>query len=222
MTITTTRLLVILAMVLAVHGIFLWVQQGGMPTDIRAPYRDLNDLPFKLGDWKGEKAEVDPRMTDATEAYVVVDRDYQDGVNPPIRLHFNAMRRYFMGIEHQPQHCYTTHGAELVEKKPLELSLPDGSKFRAELMSLKEEDVPFLVLFWYQLGDQIVLDDDEQRTAREELRGQKTWPPLIKVLLQTTVRDAKQDEQRLTDFGKLVYAWTRDVDRPPADGSPTK
>ena len=64
-----------------------------------------------------------------------------------------------------------------------------------------------------QFGDKIILSGAEQRRARWALRGQKTWPPLIKVLLSTPVGDPERSEKRLLDFAKLVYAWTKDLDR---------
>ncbi len=40
-------------------------------------------------------------------------------------------------------------------------------------------------MFWYRLGDYTLFERWDMGKVRWAMRGQKSWPPMVKVLLQT-------------------------------------
>lgn len=212
---TATRLAIVIGLAMLVHLGYLYVRGRGMPTEFRPLKRDLTEMPVRLGTWESEPVETNPRFEDILVANSVVDRRYKDPEGRTIILHANAVMQYFLTLRHHPTHCYTTHGARLIDQKHVELELPDGSSLPVDLLTLETEGQRILVLYWYQFGDKIIQDAAGQRRARWELYGQRTWPALIKVLLQTSALDMEAAQQRLSDFATLVYAWTKDINTDP-------
>lgn len=223
---TAIRIAIVVVLALVVHLGYLFVRSRGMPTAYRPLQRDPNGMPIRFEDpdslarWEGKKVAMDPEISGAVDADIVVERLYKDILGHPISLHANVVSHYEHYLQHHPAHCYTTHGFRQVDEKRVELELDDTEHTEVELLTMDSEGNRVLVLYWYQIGDQIVFNGSELRTARYGLRGQKTWPNLIKVLMQTPAPDVDRAEKRLLDFAKLVYAWTKDLDRPPdADSS---
>ena len=229
---TTVRLTVVIAAALVVHLGYLFVRSSGMPTDFRPLQRELKELPMTLGEWKGEDREVDPEITGIMDADEWADRIYQDPEGNWISLHFNAVKQYFFTLQHHPKHCYQSHGSRVVEEKTVQLKLDDDSSIRkldddpsirVASMVVESDGQESLVYYWYQLDAfrennnvEILLNHVEQRKLRLELRGQDTWPPLIKVLLQTPIGKGGREkaEKRMKEFAARVYQWTKFVDRP--------
>jgi EpsI family protein len=214
MRVTTTRVLIVAALVVVVHAVFLIVRTGGMPTDFTELKGDLGQaIPNELGRWKGESTELDPTLTEATDAEVVVERLYRDVPGNVINLHVNTMRKFFTDLRHNPEHCYTSHGYQILERKPTELQIGGQTGPRVMLLTVDENGNRVMVMYWYHFGDEVIREGAELRKARWALRGRKTWPPLIKVMLQTPAPDAEMAEARLKDFAEQLYPLTEKYNR---------
>lgn len=220
------RLAAVAALVLLVHVGYLLSRN--MPDDFRSPRYELKEMPLKLGAWVGEEIPMKKEITGAIDADDCVDRLYRDPTGRQISLHANAVMRYFLTLKHHPRHCYTTHGSRLVKEKEDELKMPDGSTVPVGIMLMENQGQRILVLYWYQLdvfphndNVEIALDHPQQRKLRWKLHGQKTWPPLVKVLLQTPAPEEQSAERRIKEFAARVYGWTKYLDPErllPADG----
>jgi len=218
---TTTRLLLIIALAVMVHLCFLVVQKHGMPTEIRLPAGNLADMPMTFGPWNGKESKLDPRLVGGIGAAAVVNREYQDDAGHVVSLHSSVVTKFDVSLQHHPKHCYIANGSDVVLDKRGELEFADLPNVPVAIMVAEQGGQRLLVLYWYQLGEKFILNGREQRTVRWDFRGQKTWPPLIKVLLSAPASDLVEDEKRLMEFAKLVYLWTKDLDRQPTtDTSP--
>jgi hypothetical protein len=54
-------------------------------------------------------------------------------------------------------------------------------------------------------------DGDGQRRAVWKLRGRKTWPPMVKVMLQTSAADADQAKELLKSLAVPAKAWVDQI-----------
>ncbi len=211
---TAVRVAIVVAVALVVHGVYFGFRMYGTPTDFRDLREDLTKMPLRLGPWEGTKIEIDEKISGAVGADVVVNRSYANPAGYTVSLHANSVKHYDFQLQHHPRHCYTTHGARLIkEYNDARLDMPDGSSVPVGLMHMENNGQPILVLYWYQLGDRIVLNHVQQREVRYTLRGQDTWPQLIKVLLQAPAMNLEVAEEQLMDFASFVYPWTKDLDR---------
>jgi hypothetical protein len=65
------------------------------------------------------------------------------------------------------------------------------------------------VVYWVQLGDEIVTESEGIRQLRQRLRRTGgNLPPLVKVMLQTDARDVDAAEARLDRFAAALAPYT--------------
>ncbi len=91
----------------------------------------------------------------------------------------------------------------------------------------EKEGQRVLVLYWFKLGEHFLFDRFEMGAVRWKMRGQKTWPALIKVLMQAnTTDDPVDDEKALRGFAENIYKWIHEPEpgsepSPPAESADT-
>ncbi len=214
MTKTAIRLLVVASFVVVTHFGIIVVRSGAKPMTVPIPERKLESMPMILGEWTGENVKTDERVLDrlAVESVDTASRAYQDASFNTISLHMAVITGYTdasQGIPHHPLHCHKSQGYEnLSGEREKKLTLPDGSTTTVALVTMRKDGRDVMLLYWYHLGNQTVLNQGQLRKAKWKLRGREEWPPLVKVLLTTSAADAKGAEKRLMDFAKLLRTWT--------------
>jgi hypothetical protein len=72
---------------------------------------------------------------------------------------------------------------------------------------LERDGKPTHLLYWYELNGVTFTTADGFRTELWKLRGRKSWPPMVKVMLQTTDPDERTAEQGLKDLAGPVRGW---------------
>ena len=181
--------------------------RGGAAKDISLPETSLETMPREFGAWKGEDTEVDDRLFRVIRADEVVSRKYTDSVGKELTAHLAVFGDYFRGVPHPPTVCYPSSGWIQIDRREVVLEPPGAPPAPTQVVTYDKEGTQVLVMFWFQLGDQVFTDDQGLRDARRALRTNATWPAIIKVLLQAR-GTSEQDRQRLKSFGAQVYAWT--------------
>jgi len=209
--------IVALVAVLIYSGTFL-IGQGLTAPKIVLPDRDIRDLPLGLGRWYGEKATLDENITRALHAERSADRIYRDSAGHVINAHSAVFSDYMLGINHSPLQCYRVNGWNLVESSTLTLEINRDRHVPVSLTQWELNQERVYVVYWYQLGEDIILDRVDLGTARWKLRGQVTWPSMTKVLLQTTVTDPQGTKDSLRNLGEHLYRWINELDLLAAPG----
>ena len=65
------------------------------------------------------------------------------------------------------------------------------------------------MLYWYQVGDQIVLDGPQMHQLAWTMRGKEAWPPVLKLMLTTAAPDKHQAIRQLKSVAELlVVEWS--------------
>src|SRR5574340_231612 len=192
------RIAVTAALLLAIHAGASWISHGYTLTDIEPPKGDLKQLPIDLGPWHGENVEADPRITGFLQALAEVDRKYRDPAGNEVFVHAVWTDDYVR--LHFPEQCYVESGWTQRATQQLTIPVADGRSIEARIVSFDRDEQPLQVLYWFQMGDRFIQDRWQHRAARQELCwGQKTWPPLVKVMLQTSAPDPQQGQARLEE-----------------------
>jgi EpsI family protein len=204
------RVFLVAFLVVTIQAGTTWVRQNYVPSQVRLPSRNLNALPIQLGElgaWHGENAELDPEVFNAIGAHSVLERRYRDGLQE-VLVHSAVILDATSSVAHYPEVCYPANGWQIVSRKSVLLRVSGAPAVSARLLNLEREDQRIQVLFWYHLGEHSFVDRDSYRHARRAFWGEKTWPAVIKVMLQTSADDAQRGESQLREFGKLVLAET--------------
>jgi hypothetical protein len=207
------RLFAAIALLVGIELGYSKIASMGLPIAVVFREADFVDMPLQLGPWTGEASQPDPRVVIATGAEAVVDRVYQHPSGYGVSCHVAAFTDPSQYTPHPPTLCYSGAGWKLVNTKGVPIATDADPSGRAQMLSFEREGQTAHVLFWYQLGDGIGTDRDGVRRLRWSFRGKPAWPPLIKVMLQTTIEDRDQAEARLKELAGPVLAWTQSISR---------
>jgi EpsI family protein len=223
MTNTATRLFIVALLVALLSGLTYVVPAWLSPKSVEPPARDFAKMPLQFGPWRGEEVQLDPDIFIATDATFVVERRYRDDENQIVSLHTALYDDPDRGVYHSPMNCYQSAGWEKVDDTPLQLQVGEGSSIRVSLTTWKLKGERVLVMYWYQLGEYILYDRYDLGSVRWRMAGQKTWPTLVKVLLQTPATNPENEaKDRIESFAKYVYQWMNEPAPQPESGSPNQ
>jgi len=213
----TARRLWLVGLVVVLIPVGSYVVRAGMkPAKVNLPGPEfLPSFPKQLARWRGEDRELDAGIFAQTHAEYYLQRVYVDDTRIEISLSIAVFSDPDEGVVHRPYNCYRGHGWLPVPdgEKDLPLELADRPDMKAHLMTWEQPGRKELVAYWYELGDRLLFDREGMFEARIALRGQETWPALIKVMVTTPgTNDPNQDEKRLGEFAQCVCQWLNGPD----------
>jgi EpsI family protein len=173
------------------------------------PRQPLRELPLALGTWRGADVEADEKVLHAVGADQIVTRSFTSSTGGQIALHAALWLDPDQWTPHLPKICYLGAGWKIVEEKTVLLEREGEPDVPVRLMTLEQQGQRIQTLHWYQRGENVYTDRNGARAARRRLWGESQWPPLIKVLLQTSAYDKKQSESRLRELAAFLLDWTQ-------------
>lgn len=180
------------------------MDQFATPDELLPPNASLSSLPTELDGWSGTDTELDDRLFKQIGAVEVVNRTYRKSAAPPVSLHC----AYWDGTDwtpHLPTICYPGAGWTLLGRESVRAE--SHPEFALELCTFERHRQRVLVLYWYQVGRDVYVTDDQARSARRTLWGQSKWPVTFKVLMQAPP-GAKADLLAVAD---RVLDWSLDL-----------
>ena len=207
----TARIYSAALLLLGIFGATEVLKGRGMPTELAPLRHTLDEMPRTFGIWTGEDIRLDPQVFRAIGSQMAIDRRYRsrDGV---VELHSDVFTKMFMraGVRtpHQPEECYANGGFVVETSETVQLESPNKKPQPARLLTLSHDGNRVYCLYWYQVDETTFWNTDEQRRVVQAFRGRPTWPPMLKVMLQTSADTPAEAKQRLTSLAALIYAWT--------------
>jgi hypothetical protein len=60
------------------------------------------------------------------------------------------------------------------------------------------------------LGERYFATNESMRIATWSLRGQETWPPIVKVVLQASAPNARSAEQSFRSLARPMLDWLKE------------
>jgi EpsI family protein len=218
----------IAAVIVAVTYLGMYVVAWGIQVpEAVLPSWNIKDLPMQLGEWKGEDVKLDERLFRATGANSIVERQYKNESGTVISIHLAVFKDANEGVWHNPISCYESAGWVPVEitRTPIFETQENSDKIALSTWE-KSGGERTIVGYWYQLGEHRLYGRwDLGFSVRWQMRGRKTWPALIKVLLSVGA-GSKQDvtKTQLLKFAESVHQWINQPEHQtkdePADAVP--
>jgi EpsI family protein len=205
----STRLYVVVGIILGAYGIGRLVQAAAEPPQVERPKWSVKDLPMQLGSWRGEDAEINPEIAAATGAYAIANRIYSNGKGQSVSLHTAMFDDPSEGVYHSPLNCYRSSGWTQKKSTQADIKVSEDLTIPVKLVTWeKNEHERIIVAYWYQLGEYTLYSRlDLGGSIRWKMRGQAKWPVLIKVMLQIPLSDADETQETLLAFGKQLSQW---------------
>ncbi len=206
------RIVLAIVVVVVTWVAVAWVKRGYMCDEIEPLKRDLAELPVQIGEWKGSPYETSEELVGRLHALALVDREYKKANAEPVMLHAVWTDDYM--VMHLPEQCYTLNGWRIDRSEDLKIPVAEGVEFNARLFTFERQGHVIKVLHWYQLGERTFFSNVAFRLARQQLCwGEKKWPALTKVMLQTTA-ESMQAEVRIKQFAAYLYCYINGLETP--------
>lgn len=201
------------SLVLAIHAGVLLIGRGGAIPETKFPDRPLEEIPLQFSAWEGRTVEPDAQIFRRLGAQSVVNRAYRDPWGHEVILHVAMWSSDGLQLPHEPHICYAAAGYEILATRDFSLGEGDPAQATAHLMSLQRGSEQGYALYWYQWGAWTVADRHDLRQAMWRMRGQRPWPPLVKVLLHVTrakADKAEKTEEHLRSLAQPLVGWLRE------------
>ena len=216
---TAVRIAIVILVVVTVHLGFYVVRAGTRPAEVKLPGRSLESIPRQIGGWQGSPEELNHEIFVNTGAREVLPRRYLNRqgqrVSAFVALYTNAEE----GVYHSPTNCYRSSGWNLLEiSRPL-LKTKGRPDTPVSFSTWEQKGDRIYVLYWYELGDYTLFERSDLLKVRWGMLGKRVWPPMYKVLLQTSAPDAETARTRLLEFAEVIRTTIPELDAEPAPGA---
>lgn len=183
---------------------------AGNTWPIRPMKINFRDMPKELGNWTAiESGDLVPEVFEALGAKDAEERTYQDKYGNRINYHGSVFEEFFVSPNHTPLQCYPSHGWVVQDQKSIEIRLSDGTLFKPTQVTFEKAGAKAMVIFWFQFGDFVVVNGEDQRLALEHYRPDREWPSMFKVMLHMPISSNYQDTDSLKDLAARIYEYTR-------------
>lgn len=203
---TYHRIICLLLLIFGTHLLVSWVQANHKKGEISSPTLDVQNLPYAFAGWEGSNVELDERVFANLGADSAINRLYKGPNGEQVAVHIALWNENDNWLPHPPDMCYTKAGWKIGEQSKVTLNSVEPIKVQS--CKFDREGSAVVTLFWYQLGDQIYFDKDGARAAQQKLWGNPKWPPLVKVLTQTSGYQDARSEEHLVDIASHIRNWT--------------
>ena len=204
----TVRLLLAAACIVGSQISISRIQSETRASTLLADHFDTDKLPLQLGEWHGENIVIDDRQMHFIGATSATQRTYKSESGKNLSVFLASASAAECVIPHHPTDCYSRAGWKILSDSWVK----NGGENRYRVMKITHDDKPALVIYWYQIGADVVSDRDELRLVAQQRRWQhQTFEPMVKVLVHVPLISFP-DDIRSTGVESIVdaiYDWIR-------------
>lgn len=205
---TSQRILLVAAVIIAAQAVVRAAEQYFALLPALAPEEDLTQaIPLELepDNWQGKDVPLRADVLQTLGGDAVVNREYRNALGEMVEVNVMAFRNYRLNPPHPPQTCYPSAGWTLQGTEFLPLNQDDPKSPKVLLCSFDRQGEQAMVMFWVDLGGQIVFDRDGQRNVLRGLRPRSRQPLLKKAMLHTMVDTPERARLRLRSIGSTLF-----------------
>jgi EpsI family protein len=202
------RLGVLIMLISVVHGGFVVVRAGTQGAQVLLPPPPgIRGLPLNLGNWRGIETQLDPETFVNAGALEAVSRLYTDRSGHVTKVLLALYTDPAAGVYHTPTNCYRSNGYTQLDTMTVPLQATPCPEIPVSLSTWEKKDDRVAVLYWYEMGKYTLFDRADWGVVRVELRGQRVWPPMYKVLLETPVAADAKERAHLLELAGSIRQW---------------
>ncbi|MGQ9505320.1 MAG: exosortase-associated EpsI family protein [Thermogutta sp.] len=163
-----------------------WAASQAVPNTVRVPTQEqLEAFPTQLGPWQlDDEQQVDAKILQVLGTSITLTRRYSQSAERVAELHAAVFTQTGFSLPHPPELCYSGTGWKVRSTRDARIILADGTSGSARILRLEKEreNRRATVLYCYQLASSFAADRDTVRTFFWKFRGQKSRPPLLKLM----------------------------------------
>ncbi|MEN6451576.1 MAG: exosortase C-terminal domain/associated protein EpsI [Thermoguttaceae bacterium] len=204
---TSVRIYIVVALIGGTYLVGQAVPSLLKPSEVVLPRWTFNEMPKQWGDWRGSPGEWDPQIAVTTGADRIVNLVYRDDRGHVVPLHTAMFTSMEGGVYHNPFNCYSSHGWQEMKRSEEKLHLHDGRTMKVSLSTWDRAGERKLVVYWYQVGDQVLFGRGNLGALRWSMRGHPRWPAMIKVLMEISAPDQEDAKLAILSLAEFVANW---------------
>ena len=163
-------------------------------------------MPLQMGVWHGKEVKLDPKLFVATEAASALTRSYSDAMDRMVSVFTAIYTNPDAGVYHSPLNCYQSQGWTKLSEDRVPLTVPGRPTVQVDLSLWDRGGDRVYVLFWYELGEHVLFERYDLGKVRVAMRGRAEWPPLVKVLMQTSAVHPEAAKSQIIELARLRAA----------------
>ena len=123
-------------------------------------HQPLRELPYTLGNWKGEERPLQKQIVQAVMVTDYTNRIYFNSADPPVQLYIGYYASQRTGDTiHSPKNCLPGAGWDPIHSGYATISLRDGRQIVVNEYVIQQDQNKQLVFYWYQGRGRIIASE---------------------------------------------------------------
>ena len=166
-----------------------WSVRNAVSRKLVADNLDTSALPLTLGAWSGRDITIKDGLLRQIGASSATQRNYEGPDGSEVSAFLATSSAVDCLVPHPPAQCYAGSGWMIAEDA---WKLKHGQR-QYRLMRMVHGDQAALVMYWYQVGGDVVSNREELRKVLQDRRwNHQDVGPLVKVLVHIPVAAATE------------------------------
>lgn len=173
-----------------------------------APNKPFSEFPLKIGQWQGEKGELDQKVYNilGVEDYVLAN--YKNNSGERVNLYVGFYQSQKEGdIIHSPKNCMPGAGWKITGTSIETVNVSDDEKNISVIKLLLQKGAEKqIVLYWFQSRGRIIFSEYMQKIwlVIDSVTRQRTDGSFVR-LISPVIIDEEKTIKALKDFAQKVY-----------------
>lgn len=169
--------------------------------------QELRELPYALGNWKGEEHPLEKRVVLAVSVSDYTNRIYFNQAEPPVQLYIGYYASQRTGDTiHSPKNCLPGAGWDPIHSTYATVSLQDGRQVVVNEYVIARGMDKELVFYWYQGRGRIIASEYWGKIwmVTDAISRNRTDGALVRLI--TPMEDGEANARsRLVSFTQLLF-----------------
>lgn len=170
-------------------------------------HQPLRELPYTLGNWKGEERPLQKQIVQAVMVTDYTNRIYFNSADPPVQLYIGYYASQRTGDTiHSPKNCLPGAGWDPIHSGYATISLRDGRQIVVNEYVIQQDQNKQLVFYWYQGRGRIIASEYAGKfwMVADAIYRNRTDGALVR--LTTQLNDGEEKARvRLLDFTQILF-----------------
>ncbi|MFZ1033747.1 MAG: exosortase C-terminal domain/associated protein EpsI [Candidatus Acidiferrales bacterium] len=170
-------------------------------------HQPLRELPYTLGNWKGEERPLQKQIVQAVMVTDYTNRIYFNSADPPVQLYIGYYASQRTGDTiHSPKNCLPGAGWDPIHSGYATISLRDGRQIVVNEYVIQQDQNKQLVFYWYQGRGRIIASEYAGKfwMVADAIYRNRTDGALVR--LTTQLNDGEEKARvRLLNFTQILF-----------------
>ncbi|MGA7556996.1 MAG: exosortase C-terminal domain/associated protein EpsI, partial [Candidatus Acidiferrales bacterium] len=170
-------------------------------------HQPLRELPYTLGNWKGEERPLQKQIVQAVMVTDYTNRIYFNSADQPVQLYIGYYASQRTGDTiHSPKNCLPGAGWDPIHSGYATISLRDGRQIVVNEYVIQQDQNKQLVFYWYQGRGRIIASEYAGKfwMVADAIYRNRTDGALVR--LTTQLNDGEEKARvRLLSFTQILF-----------------